>query len=326
MISTPRFLISLLVLLFVASTMVACHGNSRGRGGGGGGGGGGTPDAGELDDAGNQTNTGNTNTGNTNTGNTNTGNTNNTNPNDPCNNACTSGQVCVEGTCEALPDGCPCPSGSYCNISENTCVAGCLSDEHCGTGTVCNSDARQCISGCTSNAECSAGTACNLNTRECEPTCQSNAGCQATEICEDSLCFTGYSCGILYICDFQCQGDTTCYQQCTDQAPQDAKTKYQTLSTCLEHNDCELDDQECIEELCGAQFEICLDGYLNCDEFTDCFLTCEDDGCRQFCIVWAASSSIDLYNGMIECAQTFGCETFDCVESNCPTQYNACMN
>src|SRR5947209_3903975 len=37
---------------------------------------------------------------------------------------CTASQICDNGTCRDLPQTCPCPKQSYCDLAANTCRAG----------------------------------------------------------------------------------------------------------------------------------------------------------------------------------------------------------
>lgn len=249
------------------------------------------------------------------------------NPSDPCNNACSSDQVCVDGACQALPSGCPCPSGSYCNLSENRCVAGCLGDEDCGAERICDTDARQCIAGCNSNADCSGGKLCRLSIQECVDPCQSNASCNFNEICGDeSMCQLGMPCGILFICLNSCDGDAACETDCQGSAPQDAKNKHQTFRACYNANDCDNSGETCIQDNCQSEADVCFDGYWTCDNMLACILNCEDQNCGQICAIYTSNAGRDKYDAMISCAQTQNCSDYGCIEQRCPTQWNACLN
>jgi hypothetical protein len=65
---------------------------------------------------------------------------------DPC-AICSSSQVCTGGVCLSLPAQCPCPKGAYCDLSTNSCKAGCIGDGDCNPGTFCDVVARQCRPG-----------------------------------------------------------------------------------------------------------------------------------------------------------------------------------
>jgi hypothetical protein len=67
---------------------------------------------------------------------------------------CGNGEVCADGVCTPLPAQCPCPLESYCDLAANTCVAGCIGDEHCSPGEFCDVDVRQCKLGCRNAGEC----------------------------------------------------------------------------------------------------------------------------------------------------------------------------
>jgi hypothetical protein len=246
-------------------------------------------------------------------------------PGDDC-GGCPANQICSNGTCQNLPAGCPCPSGSYCNLSENRCVAGCLADTDCSAGRVCDLEARQCISGCATNNDCGANQVCWTEIRECVPRCTSNENCAFNEICgQGSYCHYGNPCGILYLCLQDCRGNTTCERQCNEQSPQDAKNKYATLQSCADQSTCGTDLQ-CLFGQCESEATTCFDGYVGCSQFLGCYLNCENDQCRVLCQIYARNTALDLYNDMVECGQNAGCQTFACLEERCPTQWNTCIN
>jgi arabinan endo-1,5-alpha-L-arabinosidase len=73
---------------------------------------------------------------------------------------CAANQVCVSGVCQDVPQQCPCPKESYCDLAVNRCVVGCTSDDLCDTGRICDTTARQCQAGCRTDAQCGAGLVC----------------------------------------------------------------------------------------------------------------------------------------------------------------------
>jgi hypothetical protein len=83
-----------------------------------------------------------------------------------CLPACGPKQVCVEGKCTNLPNQCPCPLESYCDLAVNQCVPGCMTDEDCQTGRYCD-DQRKCQNGCQVG-KCGVNEECQLSTRTCE--------------------------------------------------------------------------------------------------------------------------------------------------------------
>jgi hypothetical protein len=85
-----------------------------------------------------------------------------------CVPACGPKQICVAGSCKDLPSQCPCPIESYCDLTTNQCVPGCMSDADCQQGRYCDA-ARTCRDGCRVGS-CPANEVCSLSTRICECT------------------------------------------------------------------------------------------------------------------------------------------------------------
>jgi hypothetical protein len=73
-----------------------------------------------------------------------------------CPTTCGANQTCQNGNCVNLPSTCPCPVGSYCDLSSNSCKAGCLGDTDCGSGTYCNTPTRMCVAGCRVDTDCAS--------------------------------------------------------------------------------------------------------------------------------------------------------------------------
>ncbi|MCS6914899.1 MAG: hypothetical protein RMK29_11165 [Myxococcales bacterium] len=132
---------------------------------------------------------------------------------------CSEGQVCMGGSCVALPKQCPCPLESYCNLATNMCVAGCTEDGHCAPGRICNEATRQCRTGCRKDTDCGSGKICdNL---QCRTGCRKDTDCGPNEVCEtpqlvckagctsDTQCAMGQICEQLR-CRAGCRNDTGC--------------------------------------------------------------------------------------------------------------------
>jgi hypothetical protein len=62
----------------------------------------------------------------------------------------------------ALPQHCPCPLGSYCDLATNACKKGCLGDDHCPTTQRCDTTIFQCADTCMTATDCA-------NHRDCQP-------------------------------------------------------------------------------------------------------------------------------------------------------------
>lgn len=68
---------------------------------------------------------------------------------------CAADEVCADGSCQKIPDKCPCPKQTYCDLGTNTCKRGCTDDTSCSTGTCCDVDARSCSIDCKNGHACS---------------------------------------------------------------------------------------------------------------------------------------------------------------------------
>jgi hypothetical protein len=68
-----------------------------------------------------------------------------------------------------LPETCPCPAGSFCDLATNSCRLGCLGDPDCKMGQYCDVTARACVAGCREDVECGAGSTCEDH--QCVDTC-----------------------------------------------------------------------------------------------------------------------------------------------------------
>src|SRR5207244_2042791 len=108
-------------------------------------------------------------------------------PSVDCNQSCAQGEICSAGRCVMLPQMCPpggCPQGSYCDLSMNRCVAGCLRDMECSELQTCT--LRQCAACPTLRGNCdrAANDACETdlgtdrtNCGTCGHTCPTGRGC-----------------------------------------------------------------------------------------------------------------------------------------------------
>jgi hypothetical protein len=111
-----------------------------------------------------------------------------------CASGCPTGELCSNDVCTALPATCPCPSGSYCNLANNSCVVGCGVDDDCGAAQFCNAS-HECRDGCRSAAGCAphdCGTvACTAGT--CVYTNMANGTSCATDSnpCTTDTCMAG---------------------------------------------------------------------------------------------------------------------------------------
>ncbi len=149
-----------------------------------------------------------------------------------------------EGKPPALPATCPCPVESYCDLSSNTCKAGCTRDEECKAGRFCDEATRTCADGCRTVADCKApangdvacaegmckatcdarfhacGAACKADTdpTACGTTCTAcPIRTNATASCEGGACKSACNAGF-HECAGACASSTsplTCGASCT---------------------------------------------------------------------------------------------------------------
>lgn len=108
-----------------------------------------------------------------------------------CPSKCSGNQVCQGGACVGLPEHCPCPKESYCELSTNTCHPGCTSDEGCNDGRYCDTTARECKKGCR-QAGCGANEVCDPSVRAC--LCQASFHLCSGKCVAEGLTSCGPSC------------------------------------------------------------------------------------------------------------------------------------
>jgi hypothetical protein len=63
----------------------------------------------------------------------------------------------------ALPQHCPCPANSYCDLATNSCKAGCLGNDQCPSGSLCDTQLFQCVAVCDPKSECPNHVPCKEN-------------------------------------------------------------------------------------------------------------------------------------------------------------------
>lgn len=125
-----------------------------------------------------------------------------------------------------LPSTCPCPKDSYCDLSTNTCVLGCLDDSYCSTGKFCDMTAKLCKPGCRSVADCKDDTnpctdlACRGGACVFDPNsapCADDGNACTKDVCANGSCThppaaNGKACGAAGDCSSkQCKSGS-----CTD--------------------------------------------------------------------------------------------------------------
>ncbi|MEZ4385122.1 MAG: hypothetical protein R3A79_27580 [Nannocystaceae bacterium] len=194
---------------------------------------------------------------------------------------CGDDQVCIQGACTDVPDMCPCPVETYCDLGMNKCVIGCTSDAECDTGRICDADKRECFVGCRKDVDCGKGYICEG--LSCVEGCRDDSGCDgAGEICDQMMCRQG------------CYADADCPKE--QLCDTDAKACYagcNSIDNCNAGNICKdsICQEGCLDiSWCGAG-EICKDDkcVVGCLSDNDC-----GDGQVCFndkCIIGCAESS-----------------------------------
>ncbi len=71
------------------------------------------------------------------------------------------GAIAVDLAMPALPQHCPCPLGSYCDLATNSCKRGCLGDDHCPMGQICDTSVYACALVCKTDMDCPLHLACD---------------------------------------------------------------------------------------------------------------------------------------------------------------------
>ena len=132
---------------------------------------------------------------------------------------CGADQVCIQGTCTDVPNMCPCPVETYCDLGAGKCVIGCTKDAECDEGRICDVDKRECRPGCREDGECAAGEVCDATV--CRPGCNSDADCPLEQLCDmearacEAGCKTVANCAPGKLCEagqcqFECVDDAGC--------------------------------------------------------------------------------------------------------------------
>ena len=163
-----------------------------------------------------------------------------------------------------LPDGKPCPDGSYCDAT-NKCSSGCASDGDCdnggGTPLVCDTTTHKCV-GCASDASCPLGSICKASA--CVPGCTDKHACQTGSQCCAGQCFD------IKTDPEHCGGCTACPEPAEAHAP-----------------------AICNNSVCG--FGACADGFGDCNN--DAVDGCEADLQGQTACACVPGTEVDCYEG-----------------------------
>jgi len=169
----------------------------------------------------------------------------------------------------------------------------------------------------------------------------------------------GLNCGDLYTCEDNCEGKQSCGQLCYDSASPQAKSQWTELIKCGQQScDGQVPDaaayKKCLAQMCADKYDTCFSadgGTGNTGSFgptpggcaegyecvKTCFLSAKDEfsffGCVDDCYMEASTESETLLKELEYCSDqkcadiiTSVQDLFQCQESQCAAQYNACMN
>jgi hypothetical protein len=237
---------------------------------------------------------------------------------DPC-AACHMGQICSNSVCMDVPAHCPCPVESYCDLSSDSCKAGCLDDSQCSTGRICDSSVRQCKAGCRADSACGQNQICDAASSTCRAGCRGDNACPMGQICDNTTCRAGCrgdaQCGPGQLCD-----NTTCRQGCRHDSDCAASgmicdaTSMTCRGGCRSNTDCPL------EQICSPS-STCTPG---CDTDMRCNAgrICEMQSCRDGCRM-TASCPVDQFCDPMMLTCKTGCPQGD--PSHCAIG-KACVN
>lgn len=209
-----------------------------------------------------------------------------------CGRACTAGQYCASGSCQALPTMCTptsCPASHYCNLASNKCEFGCQTNQNCGNGQICDPMRNVCVCP-TGSISCGGGcvpvntvTACGAQCLSCSggpnsiPSC-TNGAC-------DFTCAAGYHrCGNQCVSNFDA---LTCGTRC------DACTTPPNATPTCDGNDCGF---------------VCATGFHQCG--TDCVSNFDVATCGNSCTACPVPA-----NAIAQCMSAGGGQpacTFQC--------------
>ncbi len=81
---------------------------------------------------------------------------------------------------------CPCPTGSYCDLTANRCKPGCTTDTDCPGDRFCDTSARTCRAGCREDTDCPTSDVCDDHV--CRNLCGS---CDDKNPCTVDACVRG---------------------------------------------------------------------------------------------------------------------------------------
>jgi hypothetical protein len=218
-----------------------------------------------------------------------------------CAPACGSKQICDNGTCKDLPDQCPCPLESYCNLATNQCVPGCASDEDCQLGRYCD-DQRKCQNGCRVG-KCGTNEECQPATRTCE--CTSGHHRCSGRCVPEGISSCGPSC---QVCPTDPHGTASCTSSgCSLSCKSGTKMCGSACAACPTGNATTFtcSGSKCIAAQCSSTYHVCS-GSCVLENIASCGSSCGacSDAVQGACSSGACYNVVDFgyYPSTTTCA------------------------
>lgn len=218
-----------------------------------------------------------------------------------CDNACKTGEECIQGRCQQATQDCQnsgCRAGYYCDLNDNICKPGCVSDDGCAKGKeVCDLASNSCVCNSTHH-RCGEQCVPNTSTTQCGSSCRRcPVAANATAVCVSGQCQTRCKTGF-HRCGGACVPDTSvnaCGASCT---------------RCKEVSNGRVSCKS------GRCYTDCHQGFRFCSNPFGCFQCCQDSDC--------ASGSVCEQNKCIKgvrCQQSTDCGVDElCKQGFCQKQ------
>ncbi len=245
-------------------------------------------------------------------------------------------------------------SGSFdCRVVGSECAAGfsCVASSELGGGFECAPDAGMGRvtdpAASDSSGDADAGAAMGtgspppvMTVPSAPATTDGGAECAQILNCANSTCVS-----------VPAAQQQACLQQCVSAASAEGQQIFTALNQCIATNCVTAGgsiDQGCITQQCAAEASACTAGGMGgggaggglpspmgtgvCSDLNACALTCgSNQDCALACIEDLSPESFGLYQGMLTCAQSAGCNPnggdaafTTCLFMNCRDQYHAC--
>ncbi|MEE2755617.1 MAG: hypothetical protein VYA30_03095 [Myxococcota bacterium] len=134
--------------------------------------------------------------------------------------------------------------------------------------------------------------------------------------------------------------DGACQQQCLGAASPEAQSRFQSIQTCIQANQCAdqvsmMIDQQCLADNCGPELDACgLGGGAGpmgngtCDGLFACANQCPmgNQDCINQCIESTSEEGWNQAQSLLQCGQTNCPDSSNaCLQEQCADQWNACF-